>query len=752
MTSTMAVAPRLHRMTTPYRGLMPYSEDDWPYFFGREHESEVIGANLMASRLTLLYGSSGVGKTSVLRAGVGHKLNELAKQNVLASGEAEHVAVIFSEWRTEPIAGLLNAVATAIAATCGPSVATASPPDSSRLTEALQWWTERTDCELLIVLDQFEEYFLYHPNDEAGDFADQLPLAIRRPDLRVNFVLSLREDTLARLDRFKGRIPNLFENYLRLELLERKSARESIELPIQEYNRGAPEDQQITIEPDLVNAVLDQIASEVEQPRASDRAWTPTTGAARIDPSYLQVVMDRVWTAETASGGRVLRRETLNQLGSAREILKTYLDRTLGGLSTDSQDVAAAIFHHLVTPSGMKIAHTVHDLAQYTELSDESVQAVVLLLAGDLRILRSVAGPTDSTLTRYEIYHDRLADAILGWRTRHLAMRQASLAARQLEEELASAEQRLQEAIVAEKVQADERVALAVRFGVRRTLLPILLVLATWLGSILFVIGAFAVPALLVHRLERPVSWGRSFVIGIVWAILGLYAAGLVVAVTALLTRIARLRPDPQPTPQIEFAAQLVGLSIAFILGFAAHAVVGAKLTGWLLAEERTATAHSRQRHIYLSVKLAVVSWLGLFVLGIPVAIWLVHSTERPVTWARSIAIGALWAVAAVPAVFFGIVINEFVYFVAGTVFGASKYASETAYLGGLLADGGALATNAALGGLLMNWLLRPIHAQWASSANDASAELDRHATGQAELGLELEQRVPQLAGNRANR
>src|SRR3712207_9023495 len=43
-------------------------------FFGREHETEVIAANLQAARLTVLYGPSGVGKSSVLRAGVMHRL------------------------------------------------------------------------------------------------------------------------------------------------------------------------------------------------------------------------------------------------------------------------------------------------------------------------------------------------------------------------------------------------------------------------------------------------------------------------------------------------------------------------------------------------------------------------------------------------------------------------------------------------------------------------------------------------------
>jgi hypothetical protein len=49
---------------------MSYSESDSEFFFGRELDRDVITANLIASRLTLLYGPSGVGKSSVLHAGV----------------------------------------------------------------------------------------------------------------------------------------------------------------------------------------------------------------------------------------------------------------------------------------------------------------------------------------------------------------------------------------------------------------------------------------------------------------------------------------------------------------------------------------------------------------------------------------------------------------------------------------------------------------------------------------------------------
>ena len=90
----------------PYKGLMPYDEADAPFFFGREAEQEIISANLMASRLTLLYGPSGVGKSSVLRAGVVRHLRVLAEQNLLERGTPEFAVVVFSSWRDDPITAL----------------------------------------------------------------------------------------------------------------------------------------------------------------------------------------------------------------------------------------------------------------------------------------------------------------------------------------------------------------------------------------------------------------------------------------------------------------------------------------------------------------------------------------------------------------------------------------------------------------------------------------------------------------------
>src|SRR5215208_7657130 len=127
---------------SPYKGLANYTEHDAALFFGRDREREVIIANLKARRLTLLYGESGVGKSSLLRAGVMADLAEEARRNLADIGTPEHVPVIFSAWSDEPVAGLAAAIRAAVHASGGDA---RKPPDSESLVAMIGWAAERTD-------------------------------------------------------------------------------------------------------------------------------------------------------------------------------------------------------------------------------------------------------------------------------------------------------------------------------------------------------------------------------------------------------------------------------------------------------------------------------------------------------------------------------------------------------------------------------------------------------------------------------
>jgi hypothetical protein len=415
VTATAVVEDRVRApaAAAPYKGLTPYDEDDAPFFFGRESERRIIVANLVGARLTLLYGESGVGKTSVLRAGVIPDLRRDAARNAEERGAPGHVAVVFSEWRDDPVRAVVGAIRAA-----APELEPASSLD-----ELLQDWTRTGNAVLLLVLDQFEEYLLYHPDRGAeDDFAAQLTRAVTRRDLRVHILIAIREDALARLDRFKGRIPHVFENYLRLEHLDLAAAHAAILKPLDRYNEDLPPSQRVSIEPRLVRGVLDHVRAEHVDHAAIGRGRSLEDDVSgRVETPYLQLVMRRLWTEEQAAGSRVLRSATLERLGGPEKIVHAHLDEAMASLSPEDRDVAAAAFHYLVTPSGTKIAYSAADLAGQAGLDEEHVGRVLERLSRhDARILRPVPPPPDSPgNARYEIFHDVLADAILDWRASH---------------------------------------------------------------------------------------------------------------------------------------------------------------------------------------------------------------------------------------------------------------------------------------------------------------------------------------------
>ena len=95
MTATQApIAQR----DSPYFGLDYYDEQFGAWFFGRGSDGSKIITNLRAARLTLLHAESGVGKTSLLRAGVTWRLHRLADEVFAKGRPVRSIPVVFSSW------------------------------------------------------------------------------------------------------------------------------------------------------------------------------------------------------------------------------------------------------------------------------------------------------------------------------------------------------------------------------------------------------------------------------------------------------------------------------------------------------------------------------------------------------------------------------------------------------------------------------------------------------------------------------
>jgi WD40 repeat protein len=404
----------------PYRGLVPFAEEDTAYFFGRGAEREIIAANLIASRLTLFYAPSGVGKSSVLLAGVLHDLREAALDGVAAGRGPEYIPVAVREWHEAPLATLRAAIRDALTAVLGDDAPT--PDEDGDLVAALAECAERSDATLVLILDQFEEFLLYHGHGlDPGDALPQLARVLADDALPVNALLALREDALAGLDRFKGRVPGLFDNYLRLRHLDEVAGRQAIEGPVARWNADRPGEEPIEVEPELVETVLRQVsAGRVPLPGGGAQARDAGEHTG-IEAPFLQLVMTRVWRKERAEGSSRLRAETLAGLGGANSIVAAYLSEQMERLSDAERDVASAVFHQLVTPSGAKVARSLGDLADYTGVDRDVLLGVLdqLSQGDDWRILRSAADPQGGADPSFEIFHDVLADPALAWRAEH---------------------------------------------------------------------------------------------------------------------------------------------------------------------------------------------------------------------------------------------------------------------------------------------------------------------------------------------
>jgi WD40 repeat protein len=379
------------RLDSPYKGLDAFGESDLDalLFFGREREREIVVANLIAARLTVLYGPTGVGKSSLLRAGVARGLRELPEQPLV---------VVFDRWGDDPSSDLAAAVSHA-----------SGEPVGDGLVDVVE--RAQRAADLYLILDQAEEFFVYQGED--ANFDVDLARIVGEP-LRVNVLLSLREDSLAKLDRFKPRIPFVYANSLRLDRLHREEGRTAIVRPVERWNEleGAT----VVVDSKLVEAVLDGVrAGGIEQ--GGGLGQVDGNGRpASVEAPYLQLVMQRLWDVERAAGSQELRAETLEELGGARQVVADHLELAIEDLTLEQQDIAAQLFTFLVTPSGTKIAHHLPDLAEYAGVSEEAATPVVETLSQH-RILR----PDEAGRT--EIFHDVLAAEVLGWRRSYAAVR-----------------------------------------------------------------------------------------------------------------------------------------------------------------------------------------------------------------------------------------------------------------------------------------------------------------------------------------
>ena len=346
-------------------------------------------------------------------------------------------------WKNEPLVALMKQISA--------DLHIQLPPDiEGSFTDILKAWTNQTDEEkdkkIFILLDQFEDYLLYNP--QKNTFDDEFSAAVNCPDLRVNFLVSIRQDSFTKLDRFKALIPNLFNTRLPLNHLNCKAAKAAITEPIVEYNTRNNLDSrsEIIICDGLVEAILGEIVvSKIElEANPCDTIPDPQKADA-FEAPLLQLAMERLWETEVElKQSKKLKKQTyVDLLGGLSQIVADHVINKMGELSLKDQDYAASVLHFLVTPSGHKIAHTVSTLMFYAneyrkvkgldDLKEPQIQSLLDKLSNpEHRILRTIPG--DGNQKRYEIFHDQLGRGILSWQSHYIREKKTEIIEKEVKE------------------------------------------------------------------------------------------------------------------------------------------------------------------------------------------------------------------------------------------------------------------------------------------------------------------------------
>ena len=285
--------------------------------------------------------------------------------------------VVYRLGREEPAAGLAAAAGAAIR----------WEPPAGPLSEQLQACVERSKRDLLIILDQFEDYF-GHVGDR--EFFTELLRLVENPEAPVNFAVGVRADSLSLLDRVSH---GLWDNRLAVEHLSEKAALEAILRPL--------EGGEVTLERPLAEEVCRQILDP----------------SGRVPAPFLQLVMSRWWEEDHAKGE--LTAQTLHErLGGFDKLLKNHIETTMGTLNRTECRISVSLFRAMATEGGRKaMPQAISELSAV--FPAKKVRPVLNKLLARRVVTAGAAPPgfAEDDIS-YQFTHDIVAAKALEWRRR----------------------------------------------------------------------------------------------------------------------------------------------------------------------------------------------------------------------------------------------------------------------------------------------------------------------------------------------
>jgi WD40 repeat protein/DNA-binding SARP family transcriptional activator len=328
----------------PFKGLAFFDRADAEYFCGRERLVSELLARLVESPLVGIIGSSGVGKSSLLRAGV---LPALSGGSLPGSGEWRQVLL---RPGAHPRAELGRAL------------------DGERLGQALGQLSSGE--RLVIAVDQLEELFtLCEREEERAAFLDELDAAARDPDRRALVVVSVRADFYGHLASFPRFAERLSRSHVLVGPMDRDELARAIEQPAARAG--------LELEHGLADALVSDVAGE---------------------PGGLPLLSTTLLELWRAGDGRALRYDSYRTGGGVRGAVARLAEDAYTQLGESEQRIARAVMLRLASGEDGTLARRRVPLVELERLNGA---APVLAELTDARLLTVSDG-------RVELSHEAL--------------------------------------------------------------------------------------------------------------------------------------------------------------------------------------------------------------------------------------------------------------------------------------------------------------------------------------------------------
>ena len=371
------LAPLVPAAASPFKFLDAYGQDDRAVFFGRDEEIETFYRLLGESRLVLVYGQSGTGKTSLIQCGLTSKFSPTNWLPVFVR-------------RADDLNNALLQALNALAIT--PLAQNATVPQAVRSVylDHLR--------PVFLIFDQFEELYVLGTKAEQDQFYETIQ-ALLGTDVSCRIIVSLREEYLALLDPFERAVPSLFDKRLRVETMTHSN--------IEKVILGTTAAHGIGLEHGADTAR--KIIAQLDEKHVG------------IALAYLQVYLDHLWRGAIAAGASdpvTFTDAQVEEAGQLGDIMAGFLDEQEAALQAQleaggsgiAKGGVARLLDEFVTLSGTKQPSTAAEITARLPSSAPWLQAALTALQSR-RLLRLVGD-------HYEIAHDALAARIAERRSR----------------------------------------------------------------------------------------------------------------------------------------------------------------------------------------------------------------------------------------------------------------------------------------------------------------------------------------------